>query len=58
MLVKILKYIPEKSVEYGIQEIKNKIELKIIKSWKDPIYYNNKISMCMGKNKQTQYYWK
>lgn len=57
-LAKILKYVPEKSVEYGIQEIKNKIESKIIKSWKDPIYYNNKISMCMGKNKQTQYYWK
>ena len=47
-----------KSVSDGIKEIKAKIKNKTIKSWKNPIYYNNKLSLCMGKSELTKYYWK
>lgn len=47
---------PEKTISYAISEIKDAINSKKIKSWKDPIYYNNKFPL-VGKNKNSNYYW-
>jgi nucleoside-diphosphate-sugar epimerase len=45
-----------KSISDGIDEIKNAITRGKIKSWTDPIYYNNKFPLT-GKNKNSMYYW-
>jgi nucleoside-diphosphate-sugar epimerase len=44
------------SISDGVNEIKNAIKSKKIKSWTDPIYYNNKFPL-VGKNKNSKYYW-
>jgi len=54
---KTLGFECKKSIEDGIKEIKNAINSKKIKSWTNPIYYNNKFPM-VGKNKNSKYYWK
>jgi len=47
---------PERTISYAIREIKDAILSKKIKSWKNPIYYNNKFPL-VGKNKNSKYYW-
>jgi nucleoside-diphosphate-sugar epimerase len=54
---KSLDFEPKRTISYGINEIKNAIISKKIKSWKNPIYYNNKFPL-VGKNKNSKYYWK
>ena len=44
------------SILDGIEEIKHAIKSGKIKSWTDPIYYNNKFPL-VGKNKNSKYYW-
>ena len=46
-----------KSITDGIEEVKNAIISGKIRSWEDPIYYNNKFPLT-GKNKNSKYYWK
>ncbi len=46
----------ERTISYAISEIKDAIIYKKIKSWKNPIYYNNKFPL-VGKNKDSKYYW-
>lgn len=53
---KNLGFEPKRSISYAIEEIRNAITSGKIKSWTDPIYYNNKFPL-VGKNKNSQYYW-
>jgi nucleoside-diphosphate-sugar epimerase len=46
----------ELSISDGISEIKHAIKSGKIKSWTNPIYYNNKFPL-VGKNKHSKYYW-
>ncbi|MGI0021541.1 MAG: NAD-dependent epimerase/dehydratase family protein [Nitrososphaeraceae archaeon] len=54
---KTLGFRAEKSVTDGIAEIKNAIVSGKIRSWENPIYYNNRFPLT-GKNKTSKYYWK
>jgi len=53
---RVLGFEHTKSIPDGIEEIKNAINAKKIKSWTNPMYYNNKFALA-GKNKLSQYYW-
>lgn len=44
------------SILDGVEEIRHAIKSGKIKSWTDPIYYNNKFPL-VGKNKNSKYYW-
>lgn len=44
------------SILDGVDEIRHAIKSRKIKSWTDPIYYNNKFPL-VGKNKNSKYYW-
>ena len=44
------------SISDGMNEIRNAMKSGKIKSWTNPIYYNNKFPL-VGKNKNSKYYW-
>ena len=54
---KALGFNPKLSISDGIEEIKKSIMTKKIRSWKDPIYYNNRFPLS-GQNRKSVYYWK
>jgi len=54
---KALNFECNMSISDGILEIKKAITSGKIKSWTDPIYYNNRFPF-IGKNKYSKYYWK
>lgn len=53
---KVLKFEPEKTVDYGIKEIVSALKSRKIQNWENPIYYNNKFPL-LGTNKLSKYYW-
>lgn len=54
---KTLGFKAQRTIIDGIEEIKQAIKSEKIKSWKNPIYYNNRFPLT-GKNKNSKYYWK
>jgi len=44
------------SILDGIEEIKQALRTRKLRSWTDPIHYNNKFPL-VGKNKNSKYYW-